>query len=273
MTGHGAVDLMFVTGAALCCLALARGRTPPPRLVGDRRLWRKTPGSMNWPRWLPHLLGVGGAVVFGSPVLAVAVPLAVVFGRREMKRRRRGAAVGRRADMVVGFVVAATSGLRAGRSLSGAVLGESGAPGGRNEVNPLQREVVERVRAGRPFALAVDEVLGAGSIDERLIATTIRALDATGASASTALERVAEALGERQSSREDARTQAQHALSSAGVLAALPFVFGVAAALAEPDVGRLYLTTWLGAACVSVALALIFGSWEWLQRLLGSARS
>ena len=273
MTGRGAVDLVLLAGVALCCLALTRDRAPVPRLLEGRGVWRKTAGSTDWPRWLPHVLGLAGAVVLGSPMLAVAVPLAVAFVRRELIRRRRGAAMARRADMVVALVVAATSGLRAGRSLSGALLGEPDAPGGRNELSSLQRELVERVRAGRPLVLAVEEVLGSGSVDERLIATTIRALDATGASASTALERVAEALGERQSSREDARTQAQHALSSAGVLAALPFVFGMAAALADPDVGRLYLTTWLGAACVSVALVLIFGSWEWLQRLLGSARA
>jgi len=202
-------------------------------------------------------------------VLLVSVPVTVVFARRELRRRRVRLATQRRAELVMGFVADAASGLRAGRSLIGAVLDEVNGRGA--GANALRSEVAERVGAGRPFALAVDEVLGDGSVDERLIATTIRALDATGASAGTALERVAEALGERQSSRQDARTQAQHALSSAGVLAALPLVFGVAAALAEPDVGRLYVSTWLGAGCVGFSLLLIFASWEWLQRLLSAS--
>lgn len=270
MTGVGALS---VAGAALCCLTLGcltlvRGRAPAPRRVGE---WR-TSVPTRLPRWLPYGLAAVGALALGSPVLAVAVPLLVAFSRREMKRRSARLAVDRRADSAVGFVVAAIAGLRAGRSLTGAVLDDAAGLDAGGGANLLQSEVVERVRAGRPFALAVDEVLGVGSVDERLVATTIRALESTGASASSALERVAEALGERQSGREDARTQAQHALSSAGVLAALPFLFGAAAALAEPDVGRFYATTWLGAGCVGLALALVVGSWEWLQRLLAASR-
>jgi len=250
---------------ALLCGVLAQGRVPAPRLVADRRAGFERSGG--WPWWLVPGLAAVVAVAFSSPLFLVSVPLVVLFSRRESGRRRDRLAASLRADAAVGFVVDATAGLRAGRSLAGAVLDASVG-----SANVLRGEVAARVGAGRPFAVAVDEVLGVGSVDERLIATTIRALDATGASAGTALERVAEALGERQSSREDARTQAQHALSSAGVLAALPFVFGVAAALAEPDVGWLYLSSWLGAGCVGASLTLIFGSWEWLQRLLEPAR-
>lgn len=256
--------------AGVCLWVLARGRAPLPRLVGKRGLWPKWAGVGRSGPWWGTGFGIVSAVILGSPVLVVSAPLVALFGRRELGRRHDRVAVGRRADMAVDFVADAAAGLRAGRSLTGAVLDGSVGLTGRREANALRVEVAGRVAAGRPFALAVDEVLGDGSVDERLIATTIRALDATGASAGAALERVLEALGERQSSRDDARTQAQHALSSAGVLAALPFVFGLAAALAEPDVARLYVSTWLGAGCVGAALVLIFGSWEWLQRLLGS---
>lgn len=273
MKGIAVLDLVIVLGVTGCCFVLVCVRPAPPRLVGARgrrtRAWGSTVGL---PGWLALFLGVVVALAFGSPVVAVTGPLLTAFGRRELRRRRSRVAFNDRATMALGFVVAATSGLRAGRSLAGAVLGEAAPGEGLHEMNLLRDEVAERVQAGRPFALAVDEVLGAGSVDERLIATTIRALDATGAAAGNALERVAEALGERQSSRDDARTQAQHALSSAGVLAALPFVFGVAAALAEPDVARLYASTWLGAVCAGISLLLNFGSWEWLQRLLGSSR-
>lgn len=273
--GSSNVASPFVTTLAIVCLALscvvvATGRPAPPRLFGERRLWRAQWVEAVPPRLLVPALGVAGAVLLESPVLAICLPLLAGFVRRELWRRRQRLASADRADTAVGFVQAATSGLRAGRSLTGAVLGAADGDG-RDETNTLREAVAGRVQAGRPFALAIDDVLGDGSVDERLIATTLCALDATGASAGAALERVAEALGERQSSREDARTQAQHALSSAGVLAALPFVFGAAAALAEPDVARLYASTWLGAVCVGVALLLIFGSWEWLQRLLGSS--
>ena len=260
---------VLVVVAGVCCVVLVRGRGPVPRLVGEREVASRF-GFGGWPWWWVPAVGVVGSLVLGAPVLAVAVPLVGWFGRREWGRRGARLVAGRRADMAVGFVVDATSGLRGGRSLVGSVLADSVEGRDGAEQNVLRWEVAERVEAGRPFAVAVDEVLGGGSVDERLIATTIQALDATGASAGLALERVAEALGERQSSREDARTQAQHALSSAGVLAALPLVFGVAAALVEPDVGRLYASTWLGAGCVGVSLTLIFGSWEWLQRLLGA---
>lgn len=270
--GIGTDGLLFGGVLVLLAWLVVDRRTPPPRLVSERGLWRTGSGAWASPRWLPQTIGVVGAVVLGSPLLAVGVPLVVVFARRELKRRRRSVAAERRAEMVVGFVSSAMAGLRAGRSLPGSVLEVGIGSANRVDANPLQADLIERVTAGRPFALAVDEVFGDGSVDERLIATTIGALEETGASASMALERVGEALGERQSSREDARTQAQHALSSAGVLAALPLVFGLAAALAEPDVGRLYVSTWLGAGCVGTAMALIFGSWEWMQRLLGAPR-
>lgn len=258
----------------MCCLLLGAGllvggRSPKPRVAAPIEVRPRI--GVGW-RWWSCGACVVGAVVLGSPLLVAALPLLMLFGRRELRRRRTRSALAERADLALGFVVDAASGLRAGRSLSGAVLDGSAVRNGGVSVNVLRSEVVARVEAGRSFAVAVDEVLGGGSVDERLIATTVRALDATGASAGVALERVAEALGERRSSREDARTQAQHALSSAGVLAALPFVFGVAAGLAEPDVGRLYVSSWVGAGCVGVSLVLIFGSWEWLQRLLEPVR-
>lgn len=263
------LEVLLAVGVVGCGVVLAWVRPARPRQIGEPQHWgRARAGAPSG--WVGPFGCVVAAVVLRSPVVAVGGPLVAVFVRHERGRRRALAVAEERSAMALDFVVSAASGLRAGQSLGGAVLGDGTEARRSGQVNVLRGEVVERVQAGAPFVFAVDEVLSAGSVDERLIATTIRALEATGASAGDALERVAEALGERQSSREDARTQAQHAMSSAGVLAALPVVFGLAAALAEPDVGRLYVSTWLGAGCVGVALVLIFSSSVWLQRLLRS---
>lgn len=267
MTVVGAGYVAIAMAMIVCLFVLGRSRPAAPRRPTRGQ---PSPGRSNKPsvKWSLLAFGMSVALAVGSPGMAVALPLVAGFAQRELTRRSARSLDQRRAEMAVGFVALTTSGLRAGTSLANAVLdGERG-----QSVNDLQTQVAARVDGGRAFAVAVDEVLGSGSFDERLIATTIRALEATGASAGEALERVAEALGERQSSREDARTQAQHALSSAGVLAALPLVFGTAAALAEPEVGALYASSWLGAMCIGTALLCIFGGWEWLQRLLVGGR-
>lgn len=209
--------------------------------------------------------------MLGSPLVVVVVPLVSFAVRRERMRRSSRAVVARRTEAAAEFVAVAASGLRAGRSLAGAILSDAGRVAERPS-NDLRQAVIERVNAGHSLVRAVGEVMSASSEDERLIAATIRVLDATGGSAESALERVNEALAERRSAREDARTQAQHALSSASLLASLPVVFGSVAAVAEPAIASLYVSTWIGAGCVGAALVLTIGSWEWLQRLLGSEK-
>lgn len=271
MTGGGFLQAGTLVVALLCGVVLAVDRPPRPRSSGWSDL-----GEVGWRSpvrlWPLLVVGVVGCGVLVSPALAVAAPIVSVFVVRELARKRRRSVARRDAGMTLEFVELAAGGLRAGRSLPSAVLGGPVGVGDGRRVNRFRDAVCSGVARGRPFADAVDEAFGGGSVDARLVAVTISALHATGAAAGPALERVSASLGERQSSREDARTQAQQALSSAGVLAALPLVFGLAAAAAEPEVAALYLTSWVGAGCVGLALLLIFGSWEWLQRLLADDR-
>lgn len=241
--------------------AVGLRRSPVPRL--DRSLPERGVDATSLDGRLLFAVGPMCGLILGSPVATVVGPFGVWFVRRERSRRAGRVAEAERADRVLELVSSTTTGLRGGRSLAESVVASS-------DVNERSSEVVDRLGAGRSFSAAVEEVLGSGSADERLIATTIGALEMTGASAFVALERVGEALGERRSAREEARTQAQQALSSAAVLAALPFAFGAIAAAVEGDVARLYLRTWVGAACVVVAMALVVASWEWMQRLLHS---
>jgi Flp pilus assembly protein TadB len=189
------------------------------------------------------------------------------------------------------FVEEMAAAVRGGRSLAASVLvaceacdgagnGRAPTPSNHDGKNRdadvvVWREVAARIGAGRSLRGAIDDVFRVGqplSSDERLILSTIVALDTTGSPAIDAVERVGDALRERAASHEDARTHAQQAFSSAAVLSALPAVFGLAAALAEPDLAALYTQRWIGALCVGVAVGLTVAGWEWLQYLLGGRR-
>ncbi len=166
------------------------------------------------------------------------------------------------------FLDEVTASVRAGASLATSTLVAGREAGGTDTGWP---RVHALVGAGRSLRTAIDEVFGpdhSATADERLVASTIVALDSTGAPALAALERVGDALRERAASHEDARTQAQQAFSSAAVLSALPAVFGLAAALAEPEVAEFYTRRWVGAFCVMAATVFTLAGWEWLQRLL-----
>lgn len=255
------VELWLLVALGACGVLAGRRPVRARGFVVETVDGRERVGDWRW--WVGGL--VVAALVLGSPVVVVVAVLGGGFVRRELGRRAARRAVADRGDAVLEFVVGVGAGLRAGRSLGVAVL-ESG--GGAERANAVGVGVAGQLQAGRPLVQAVEEVLGSGVADERLVATTMWALDGSGAPAGDALERVADALRERRSSREDARTQAQQALSSASVLSVLPLVFGVVAALVEPDVARLYGSTWVGAGCVGVAGSLSFAGWEWLQRLL-----
>ena len=224
----------------------------------------------------PPLLAMSGVVaglLLASPFLVVVAPLlAGGWWRERLRRRRRRHSVDRRNDLS-GFVDRCTEGLRAGHPLGVAVAAaarRSAADG------PPRHPVVVRIAAGlaagRELADAFDVVFGddeAMAGDERLVVATMVALAHTGAAATASLERAGDTLRERADWTDALRTQAQQALSSAAVMSVLPFLFGLAAAIADPAIWQFYRGSWLGAACGGLAHGLMLLGWEWQQHLLG----
>lgn len=254
---------------------------------------RKSDGATSELQWVQPaamLLVVAGAVagLLGSPLLAVSGPMAGLVTWREVLRHRVGARHRARLLGTMRFVDELTSSVRAGGSLAMAVSAACdrlaceekdrlgcGAYDNRAASGVLWMQVRARIDGGRSMRDAFDDFLGTEqtmSSDERLTASTLVALDTTGASALEALERVGDALRERASSREEARTHGQQAFASAAVLSALPAVFGVAAALAEPELAEFYTKRWIGALCILGAFCFSLGGWEWLRRLLEGSR-
>ncbi len=242
----------------------------------------------------PGLVGVVAAVVavvvsaavVRSPALVVVAPLVWLAWHRERGRRGSGRIADRRRASMIAFVDDVSSGLRGGRSLAATVVSAAGVHSDRADVgdrHPGLASVAAGVDAGRSLPAAFDAAFtdgrsspggsGFGSQrDEALVAVTFLALDASGASAADAFDRVGDALREHRAARADARTQAQQAISSAAVMAALPVVFGIVAAAVEPAVAQLYRSTWTGAGCVGGALACSIIGWEWQQWIIGGHR-
>lgn len=257
--------MVTVLVTAMVCASLTLWwREATPRRFGERDTG-SMPGAMSWAATtrIGFLLATVGAVLVGRPGVAVLLALGALTLWREVERRRAQSVAARRVEALGRFVGSLVVAVRGGRSLGVAVVEAETA-------SSVGVEVADRVRAGWPVVAALDEVLGVDGEDERLVCVTVRALESTGASASDAMDRVVEALSERQSGREEARTQAQQALSSSLVLSVLPLVFGAGVATVEPAVARLYVSSWLGAACLGSAGALSLAGWEWQQRLLRS---
>lgn len=234
-------------------------------------------------------LSVPVGLTVGSPLLVVVGPI-LAFGLwRERARRERRRLHHARSVAMLGFAESTVAGLRAGGSLSTAVVdalerdrlaatepfpASASARGRARHGHPGLDHVSAGLGAGRTLSAAFADAFGddTASGDDRLVATTVVAVQGSGASAVEALERVGDALRERHAWQEELRTQGQQALSSAAVMSALPLVFGIAAALADPGVSELYRTRWLGALCAGFALLLGTIGWEWQQRLLGASR-
>ncbi len=258
----------------------SRITTPHPRSAApDPHFW----GLCSAERGGVAMLGVGlVGVALGSPAAATVGPLLLSALMRERGRRRRQRTELAHADSLLEFVDAVAAGLRSGGSLSGSVATAArGASGSSQDecAHPGLQRVVAGVGAGRTLPVAFADAFSVGAeipvdrhrsgrADEELLTVTVLALEASGGSAADAMDRVGDALRERCAARADARTQAQQAISSAAVMAALPLLFGLAAAVAEPGVGHLYRSTWLGAACSGSAVALTILGWEWQRRLI-----
>ena len=102
----------------------------------------------------------------------------------------------------------------------------------------------------------------------RLLAATSAVLLVTGGRGALALDRLADTLRGQNRAAEDAAAQAGQATASAAVLGVLPLLFAVVLGVVDDDARALYLTTWLGAGCLLVAIALTALCWTIFDRVL-----
>jgi len=246
-----------------------------PRALVDAlaRAGIERPGAADaWRGWLVAgsvapllglaLAGPGAAVV--AVVVVVAAPWALLWSWRDRGSARYDAAVPLLLDD-------AATGLRAGSSLLMALR----AAGGR-----------------APAALAadvgalVDSVEQGGALAEELrrwsarqprpavhLASAALAVGArTGGRQGRALDAVAETLRDRAAVRREAVALATQARASALVMAVIPLVFAVAAAVLDPRVGHVLVHTPLGIGCLLGGLALDGVAGLWMNRITGTVR-
>jgi tight adherence protein B len=208
---------------------------------------------------------VGSPLLAGPGALAVAVTGAAVEPFRAQRRAQR-----RRAD-VTALVDALARGVRSGATLTGAfhdARSDGTAPALADELDAL----AARVAAGRPFAEAVDEwAVRADDPGLRLLAGTVSVLAHSGGPAAPALDAAARTVRDRHRAEAELRAQSAQAVASAVVLVVAPAIVAVVLAALDPRLGRFLTTHPLGAACVTVALALDALALWWMHRLVRAA--
>jgi tight adherence protein B len=212
------------------------------------------------PGWL--LGSALGGVTLGVAAAGAAVAVPAWLARRREARRRAALAEGL-ADGV--GVIAA--GLRAGRSLPGAIelaANEVPAP-----LGPSFRRVADRIALGEPLedALAAwaSEV---GGPDARVAAGVLGLHRRTGGALAAALDGLAATLRARRTAARELRSLTAQARLSAAILGLLPIGFFLfLSVVARSDVEAAFGTT-IGAGAVALGLALQGAAYVWIARLL-----
>lgn len=256
-----------VLGGALLWLVLALARRPPFR---ESRPARRL--ALRLPAFRVPLAPAGAAA--GAALLAAALlrnPLAGLllaplgWHAALALRDRRAAAARRGADVQARVAVDVTAerlsvGGSAGRAVAEAVEAVSG------EV----REALERALAvhalGAPIGRALEEAAG-GRADLRALARLLHLADERSARAARGLERLAEALREREVLRAQRESEASAARLVALLLLAAPLGVLTCESLL-PGAAEILTRNWLGRAGADwVAGASSLAAW-WLRRAL-----
>ncbi len=217
------------------------------------------------PTWLLLVLFFVVVGVFvSSPVTSTAGPLGVVATKHIVERRRRRLSRCNDDRLVVALADHIAQQLRGGSSLAASV---GQALSGPDTAFPGRLGATRRaIQSGERLTSALRRVDADGLVSLGLLVTALRVLIANGGPAAVSIERVSEALRAGASARAELAAQSGQATASAVLLAALPFLFAVVVAMIEPAAATLYLSTWIGAACVCGAGLLSAAGWWWIDR-------
>ncbi len=227
---------------------------------GDPQRWARVAGAGG-------VLAIGLGLVLGG--LGGAVVVAVVVGGSAAIARRAAAGRGaRRADAALPELLEhATRSLRAGFDLVSSLDRAAQAVGGLHgrEV----QAVVRRIGAGASFAIALAP-WGATHPRPpvRLVIAALEVVVESGGGRVRALAGVATTIRSQAEVAAEARALASQAHASAGVLIALPLVFGVIGSVVDPRLAHTLLATPVGLTCVLTALVLDGAGAVWMQRIV-----
>ncbi|CAI9404760.1 type II secretion system F family protein [Aestuariimicrobium sp. T2.26MG-19.2B] len=251
------------------CLAMAAGLLVPGRPVGVSRLVERQPAAaMGMVRRLAAVIGaiagvwgvgavVGPEIALWLLVLGMSTGLGVWLVRRS--RLRRLARVTRQQVAEACQVVAGqlTIGLLPQRALEAAA-----------EDCDVVRPVLAAVRVGgsAPEALRrAGASAGAGGLVE--LAAAWELSTRLGAPAAALAQAVADGLAREERLRETVATELSAVRATSTMLAFLPVVGVLMAALVGADPAHFLLTTWPGRLCVLVATSLTAAGIVWTERL------
>jgi tight adherence protein B len=222
-------------------------------------------------RWLLVLL-VGAALVVGLGVLRSALAVLLVggfgvMGTFAIVRYRTAQRVKAIRYQLPGVIELIATSLRSGLSIRSAFLEVT-----RQSQPPIQQElaILERMqRIGIPLDAALSEWAKRMPIEElKLLAFTVGVSTASGGNLSDSLDRLAAAWRQHLILEEKVDALTAQGRLQAWVMAALPFVLGLALAALDPNSMRVLWTTTAGHVVVGVVLVLELVGLLWIRRLI-----
>ncbi len=188
------------------------------------------------------------------PTTGVAGLIASVLGRPDATRDRA----------VPEWLEGVARAVRGGSSIPQAVV-DTGPPDGLTaDVEALRRQL--RHGAPTPEVFAAWRAT-ASTHSVRLGAAALELAAQGGGAMARALDAVAASLRERQAIQDEVRALSAQARASAAVIAGLPLAFALLAAATEPAVLTFLVTTWIGAICLGLGLALETVGGLWMRRI------
>ena len=160
-----------------------------------------------------------------------------------------------RSGQALGAALAAVAGERRDGSLVGSIAARRTTGG----------SLLEAIAAtGREPS---DTSTAAGA-DRRLAVAVLSAVVDAGGPGSSALDRAADTIRERETIRSERIAHASQARLSAQILSFLPIAFTGWTTMTDDRVARFLLATPLGASCLAAGIALDLVGWRWMHRLV-----
>lgn len=235
--------------------------TPP------RARWRRLGNAQSWESLGPALaVGVFGALLCHSPVLALLLPIGAWQGHRSWRRRGIRIAADRRRAETVALCLAFRAELRAGQDARVALreAAESACP-------QLATRLVGPLLAGEDVVpLLRTAAREPGREPLAHLAACWHAAEG-GAGLARAIGRLAVALRAAEAQRREVAAELAAVRTSARLLAALPLIgviLGSAMGAAPLDV---LLHTTAGEVCLTLGTACVLGGLAWMNQIVRAA--
>lgn len=258
------VPAALAGAAAAVAVGLPVPRQVLPRPQSAARPWRRLPAL------LPVAAGVAGLVLSGLVGAALAVVLAVVVRRSLALRAARAARAEERAGAAEALAVLAAE-LRAGRAPEDALDRAARVAAG-----PARQALAGAAAAARVGGVPQDVLRRAAegsAVPELLrgLAACWQVCQGTGSSLAVAVDRLEEALHDEAVRRDAVESELAGPRATAALLASLPAVGILLAAVLGARPLHVLLHTPLGAGCLAAGVALDLAGLWWTGRIVAAA--